>query len=47
MNFPDSLDWRTKGVITPVKDQGQLGQAEAFAAVGECFIKNYQLNLFH
>ena len=36
MNLPDSLDWRTKGVITPVKNQGSMGQDEAFAAVGKC-----------
>jgi C1A family cysteine protease len=34
-NFPDSFDWRTKGVISPVKNQGVLGQASAFVAVGE------------
>ncbi|CAF0807713.1 unnamed protein product [Rotaria sp. Silwood1] len=31
--LPDSFDWRTKGVISPVKDQGVVGDAEAFAAV--------------
>ncbi len=36
INLPDSLDWRTKGVITPVKDQGAMGQDEAFAVVGKC-----------
>ncbi|CAF3353192.1 unnamed protein product [Rotaria sp. Silwood1] len=32
-DVPDSFDWRTKGVISPVKDQGVVGDAEAFAAV--------------
>jgi C1A family cysteine protease len=35
VNVPDSLDWRTKGVIAPVRNQGALGQSDAFAAVGE------------
>ncbi len=37
MNLPDSLDWRTKGVISPVKDQGATGRVDAIVAVGECF----------
>lgn len=29
---PTSLDWRTKGVVTPVKDQGQCGKSNLFYA---------------
>lgn len=43
-NAPESLDWREKGLVTEIKDQGTCASCYVFSAIGKIYLKVYFCN---